>query len=86
LKQKKGHTTLEVFDNPFEETVIKDTGGTAEFLARTQLVIPANEKYAVDPKRIEGTMAAISNHPLKKVNPAVVLSISPVRSNGSARL
>jgi hypothetical protein len=58
--------------------MIKDIAQLTKSLARPQLVLPDGKPFAVDTKKIEGTMAAISGHPVKKVDPAVVISISPI--------
>jgi hypothetical protein len=63
--------------------MIKDVGAYAQYLAGPSLLLPNNRQFAVDMKRIEGTMAAISNQPIKRVDPAVVIEISPIRFSQS---
>ena len=67
-------------------TMIKDVGAYAQYLAGPSLLLPNNKQFAVDVKRLEGTMAAISDRPIKRVNPAVIIDISPIRSSQSAGL
>ena len=57
---------------------MKDIAAVTQMLARPQLVLPDGKQFAVDPKRIEGTMTSISGHPIRKVDPAVVIAISPI--------
>ncbi len=61
--------------------MIEDIAELTKSLARPQLILPDGKPFAVDTKRIEGTMAAISGHPVKKVDPAVVISISPIHGS-----
>jgi hypothetical protein len=61
--------------------MIKDIAQLTQSLARPQLMLPDGKPFAVDTKKIEGTIAAISGHPVKKVDPAVVIAISPIQTS-----
>jgi hypothetical protein len=52
----------------------------AQTLAHPQLLLPDSKRFVVEEKRIEGTINAISGSPIRKTDPAVILSISPVRT------
>jgi hypothetical protein len=52
----------------------------AQSLASPQLVLPDSKRFVVDSKRIEATMATMSGNPIRKTDPAVILSISPIRA------
>jgi hypothetical protein len=62
---------------------LQPLGEYAQYLAGPSLLLPNNKQFAVDVKRIEGTMAAISDQPIKRVDPAVVIEISPIRFSQS---
>ena len=47
----------------------------AQSLASPQLVLPDSKRFVVDSKRIEATMATMSGNPIRKTDPAVILSI-----------
>jgi len=64
----------------FIVTMLENVAGYAQSLASPQLVLPDSKRFVVDAKRIEGTMATISGHPIRKTDPAVVVSISPIRT------